>query len=425
MKKQALLISLALVLVAVVVINFIVKSGKGSENTVMFWHGIEGREKNEVLQRLIDEYNKKTGDVKIVAENYGAADQLSGKIMAAVSGNTAPDILWWAPQQFGELARSGLLLSLDGVIENDSGFDKSDIYSGLWDASTIDGKIYSLPFDTNSLAVYYNKKMFREAGVSVPKTWLEFQTVAAKLTRDSDSDGIPEVYGFMVPLGKNEWTVWTWQCFLWQAGGEFYDPKTNRVSFAGGAGTRALNYWLGLLDKKHAIFSENNAGYKLTEFLSGRVAMVINGPWNFQALKDQDKIDVGSFMLPKNRVRATNIGGENIAFFKKSEKKLPQLWAFAKYVMGEEFQVKWAISTGYLPVSKKAAASGDYQEFLEQNPFIRVYVDSMSIGRVRPSIPEYNKMSAILGEYLEKALYKKLPAGEALDDAQKKISKIL
>ena len=96
-----------------------------------------------------------------------------------------------------------------------------------------------------------------------------------------------------------------------------------------------------------------------------------------------------------------------------------------KFVMSADFQVDWAMNTGYLPVSKSAARSEAYQAFLRDNPFIQAYNDQMPAGRTRPSIPQYPAVSQVLGKYLEAALYGKLSSKEALDKAAAEVNQLL
>jgi multiple sugar transport system substrate-binding protein len=96
-----------------------------------------------------------------------------------------------------------------------------------------------------------------------------------------------------------------------------------------------------------------------------------------------------------------------------------------KFLMSADFQVDWAMNTGYLPVSKSAANSPRYQEFLQANPFIKAYNDQMPVGKTRPSIPQYPALSQTLGKYLEAALYGKLSSQEALDKAAAEVNALL
>jgi len=374
---------------------------------------------NKILQAKIDEFNRRHTDIYIDAQVYGAADQLGPKLDASVAGGTPPDLLWWAPAFFPKYAEAGALKNLDDFIAEDKAFDRADVYDFLWEMGSYEGKTYASPFSANNLGIYYNKAMFERAGLTTaPATWEEFAAAASVLTRDG-------AQGFHVPIGTSEWTVWTWQCFLWQAGGELLTGDKRAAAFNSPAGVAALDYWKSLLASKSSVFSETDAGYKTDDLLAGRVAMTINGPWNYATLKEQKAVEVGSFAMPQQSRAATNIGGESLFLFKSNPQTERAAWEFMKFVMSPDFQVDWAIGTGYLPVSKSASANERYAVFLGENPFMQTYNNQMPAGRTRPSIPQYPAVSAALGKHLEAALYGKYSSQEALDRAAAEVNILL
>ena len=410
---------LALVVVGGLLLGCSSARSKDGTVAVTFWHGMESGVNNEVLEAKIAEFERRHPRIHIDAQVYGAADQLGPKLDAAVAGQTPPDLLWWAPAFFPRYAEAGVLRSLDDLIAQDPDFHRDDVYGFLWELGSYGGHVYATPFSVNNLAVYYNKKMFEEAGIgAVPRDWDELRASARKLTRG-------KVRGFQIPIGTSEWTVWTWQCFLWQGGGEVLSPDGTKAAFNTAAGVRALDFWRGLMAEGSASFSETDAGYKTDDFLAGRVAMMINGPWNYPLLQSQRAVAVGVFALPGGERLATNAGGESLFLFRSQPEREQAAWEFMKFVMSADFQVDWALRSGYLPVSRSAAASPAYQAVLEANPFMRVFNDQMGVGRVRPSIPQYPALSATLGKYLEAGLYGRYSSKDALDRAAAEVDALL
>ena len=385
---------------------------------VVFWHGMESGVNNEVLRLKIDEFNRRHPDIFIDAQVYGAADQLGPKLDAAVAGRTPPDLLWWAPAFFPKYAAAGALRPLDDLLANDASFDRGDVYDFLWRMGSYDGKVYVTPFSANNLGIYYDRAALREAGVTEPpRTWNEFRDIARRTTT-------PGRKGFQIPAGAAEWTVWTWQCWLWQAGGELLTPDDRRAAFNSSAGVAALDYWRALL-ADGAGRTETDAGYKTEDFLARRVAMTSNGPWNYPVLQKQRAVDYGVFPLPVGERAATNIGGESLFLFRSDERREQAAWEFMKYVMSADFQVEWAMSTGYLPVSRSANDDPRYREYLAANDFMRVFAEQMPVGKTRPSIEQYPAVSAVLGRYIEAALYDKYTSQEALDRAAAEVNALL
>ena len=393
-------------------------SKQDQRTRVTFWHGMESGINNRILQTKIDAFNSAHPDIFIDAQIYGSADQLGPKLDAAVAGHTPPDLLWWAPAFFPKYAEAGALRELDDFLAADKSFDRTDVYDFLWEMGSYQNHVYASPFSANNLGMYYNKQAFAEAGITqTPATWDEFRSVVKQLSR-------PDRRGFQVPAGSSEWTVWTWQCFLWQAGGEILTPDQRRAAFNSPAGVAALDFWKQLL-ADGAVLTETDAGYKTDDFLAGRVAVTMNGPWNYPLLQKQKAIDVGAFPLPRQTRAATNIGGESLFLFKSNDRTERAAWEFMKYVMSPDFQVDWAMNTGYLPVSKQASRDAKFAAYLAAHPFMKTFDEQMTGGKIRPSIPQYPALSATLGKYLEAALYNKYTSAEALDRAATEVNKLL
>jgi len=110
--------------------------------------------------------------------------------------------------------------------------------------------------------------------------------------------------------------------------------------------------------------------------------------------------------------------------FKTTSEREQAAFTFAEYVMGEAFQTKWAMETGYLPVNLKARQSEAYQAFLKQQPQVRVFLDQAQSGRSRPIFPGYSRISESLGRAIESVLLGKSSPQAALEKAQRRMDLI-
>jgi multiple sugar transport system substrate-binding protein len=145
--------------------------------------------------------------------------------------------------------------------------------------------------------------------------------------------------------------------------------------------------------------------------------MTINGPWNYSALQQQHQVSYGAFPLPKDKIAATNIGGESLFIFNTTPAQNKAAFLFAKYVTSPTFQIGYDTGSGYLPVSKTAEDSPQFQTYLKNNPFIDVFAKEMAIGKARPPIPAYSQISADIGNGIENALYGRMSVKAALHQA--------
>ncbi|MBG1265653.1 ABC transporter substrate-binding protein [Nostoc sp. WHI] len=390
------------------------------------WQGVNPPPNRDVLQKLVDKFNRSHPDIQVESLYIGQQDQQTPKILAAVVGNAPPDLLWYNPTIAGQLVELGAILSLDEMLEKSP--IKAEIDPALYTSMKYNGKIWSVPFATNNVGIFYRPSLFKAAGITeLPRTWQEFRQVAQKLTRDTNGDGQTDQYGMFLPLGKGEFTVFTWLPFMWSGGGELVngdlqnaagvDLQDNQGAIA------ALQFWRDLIKDGSAILSAPERGYETDDLLAGKVAMQLNGPWllgQFQATG----VDFDVFPIPIRQKPATVIGGENLFFFKTTPRRERAAFEFVEYALSEEFQTELALGTGYLPVNLKSRQSRKYQEFVQKIPQIKVFLDQAKYGRSRPIFPGYNRISDSVGRAIESVLLGKNSPTDSLKTTQQRLDLI-
>lgn len=381
------------------------------------WHGVNPPANRDVLQRLVDRFNEAHPHIQVEALYVGQGDQQIPKILAAVVGDAAPDLLWYAPMITGQLVELGALRSLDDWLSTAP--VAAEIDPALRESMQWEGKTWSIPFGTNNVGVFYRPSLFAAAGIrQLPQTWDEFRQVAKALT-------IPEKnqHGLLLPLGKGEWTVFMWLPFFWGGGGEIV-TESGAVQVASSGAIAALQFWQDLVNDGSAILSQPERGYELDAFLAGKVAMQLSGPWTLGQLR-QTGIEFGVMPIPAGLRPATSTGGENLFFFRSSPQREQAAQVFGEYVLSEAFQTEWAIATGYLPVNLRSRQSHDYQTFVAQQPAVQVFLDQAKYGRSRPIVPRYNRISDALGRAIESVLLNQNTPAAAIDAAQRRLDRLL
>lgn len=256
------------------------------------WQGVNPPPNRDVLQKLVDKFNQTHSDIQVESLYIGQQDQQMPKILAAVVGNAPPDLLWYNQTIGGQLVELNALIPLDDYLNKSP--VKSEIDPTLFESMEYEQKIWSVPFATNNVGVFYRPSLFKAAGVEVPKTWEEFRQVAKKLTRDTNNDGQIDQHGMVLPLGKGEFAVFTWLPFMWSGGGELVSGSAGAagVDLADNKGaTSALQLWRNLITDGSAILSGPERGYETDALVAGKVAMQLTGPWTlgeFQAKGIED-----------------------------------------------------------------------------------------------------------------------------------------
>jgi len=377
------------------------------------WHGVNPPSNRVVLQKLVDKFNQSQSDVFVEALYVGQPDQQIPKILAAVVGNAPPDLLWYNPTLTGRLVELEAIQPLDDFWANSPMAQALD--PALRSTMELEGHLWSIPFSANNVALFYRPSLFQAAGITqLPRTWTDLMAVARQLTKDLDGDGKTDQYGLLLPLGKGEFTVFSWLPFLWSTGAELL-PKLDSEG-----AIEALTFWQNLVKEGVALLSQPERGYEEENFFAGKVAMQITGSWALQYIQSKG-IDYGIMPLPYAKVPATVVGGENLFMFKTNPQRQGLAWRFMEYVLSEEFQTEWATGTGYLPVNLNAQRHPAYQEYLNRNPLMAIFLRQMSTAKSRPIVYAYPRLSERLGRAIEAALLGRQSPAVALRNAQAKL----
>ncbi len=385
------------------------------------WHGINPPPNRDVFKTLTDKFNETHPHVQVEPIYIGQPDQQLPKILTSIVGNAPPDLLWNTPTMAGKLAELNAIQPLENWLDKSP--IKAEIDPALFESMELGGHIWSIPLATNNTGIFYRPSLFAAAGIKeVPQNWQQLKQAARSLTRDTNGDGRTDQHGIVLPLGKGEWTVFTWLPFMFSAGGELkaQTPQTPVPQIDNPGSLAALELWKDLLTEGSAILSAPERGYELDNFIAGKVAMQITGPWTIAQLQ-QSAIDYAVMPIPALKRPATVVGGENLFLMKTSPEREKAALEFLEYVLGEEFQTAWALGTGYLPINLKSRQSKAYLSFVEKTPVLQVFLAQMNSARSRPIISGYSRVSENLGRAIEATLLGRNPQ-DTLKEAQERLT---
>ncbi len=392
-------------------------SNNNTVTKITFWHGINPPENREIFNKLLAKFNEKNPTIQVEALYVGQPDEQLPKIIAAIAGNQPPDLLWYVPQLTGKLVELQALKPLQDWWNNSE--IKVEIDPAMLATMELDNNIWSVPFATNNAAMFYRPSLFEKAGITdTPKTWNEFAQVAKKLTIDTNNDGRIDQNGVLLSSGKGEFTVFVWLPFIFSANGQII--QNNQPNLVSEGTEKALQLGVELVKENIAILSAPDRGYELDNFINSKVAMQITGPWTLAQLKES-AIDYSVFPIPIIDQSAAVLGGENLFVFKTNPQREEATLKFLEFVLSEEFQTEWALKTGYLPINIKAQQSSEYQEFIQTNPVIKVFLNQMKVAKSRPIIADYPAISENLGRAIESSLLGEKTPKEALEESQQRL----
>ena len=296
--------------------------------------------------------------------NHVAGAGLIAKVLQQASSKTLPDVLMLDNPDVQQIAASGALSPL-----SDYGLSADGLVPAVEKANTYKGDLYGLQPVTNSIALYYNTKLLKAAGVTPPKTWDELKTASAKLTTNGE-------YGFAVDANATYEGTWQFLPFMWSNGGDEKDIATAKTA-------EALSLWTDLV--KDGSMSKSVVNWTQADvndqFMAGKAAMMINGPWQIPALKDSG-IDYGIAQIPVQSASDTAVaplGGEVWTVPNTGDKAKQQVAAKVVDCMNDAKNQLAMAKLRYTIPSKTEVA----QQFGKDVPEEQVFVDLVADARAR------------------------------------------
>lgn len=333
--------------------------------------------------------------------NHVAGAGLISKVLQQASSRTLPDVLMLDNPDVQQIAASGALSDL-----GDYGLDANDDVPGVKGANTYEGKLYGLQPVTNSIALYYNKKLLSDAGVQPPKTWDELKAAAKKLTSGS-------TYGFAMSNINTYEGTWQFLPFFWSNGGDEKDIATPEAAQALQLVEDLQND--GSMSKSSINWAQADVN---NQFIAGKAAMMINGPWQLPALKEAKNLEFDSVPIPTRTGSATvaPLGGEAFTVPQTGDKEKMQLAGkFVGCLNSDKMQNVIAGVTGNVPTNTEvgAAWAKDHQD-------VASFVTTVQTARARTGElgPDWPKAATKIYTAVQLALTGKADPEQALEQAQ-------
>ena len=354
--------------------------------SITFWHAMGGVN-GEALNTLVEKFNEENEyGITVVAEYQGDYDDEINKLKSAQLGNMGVDLVQIYDIGTRFMIDSGWIVPMQELIDA-SGFDSSVIEPNIAAYYSVDGTLYSMPFNSSTPILYYNKDMFDAAGIeSVPTTFEEISEAGDKLT----ANGVDEV----ISLGIYGWFFEQFTC---KQGLNYVNNGNGRESYAtavefdsNGAGVNILTAWKDLYDKGYAPNVGRGGDAGLADFSAGKSAMTLGSTASLkQILQDVDgKFEVGTAYFPSvtsDSEGGVSIGGGSLwALNNNDDVKKAATWKFIEFLVSAESQAYWNAQTGYFPVTTEAANEQVYKDNMEQYPQFQTAIDQL-----HDSAPEY------------------------------------
>lgn len=393
-------------------------TGSGTDGKVRVWHGYTDKEA-EALDRLAARWNTTHPGQQVELVFNGGNDNALQKTLASFASGNPPEVAYQYGSSITGLTGRPQTQDLTDLLRGDTAFDWDDLFPAGREAATVGGRIYGVPALVDNLSLVYNRKLFDEAGIAHPTetwTWDDFRSAAKRLSGDGR-------FGWAYVNDGTEDTVWRFLALLWQAGGDLLSQDGRKAAFASDAGVQAMRLLRDMAVTDKSVYLDAGDQQYLNLFNSGRVAMLWTGPWDLGSINED--VRYGVQFLPGKVTHATIAGPDTFVVFGENgrENALP----FLKWLLSAEIHLEFALETGHLPLRQSEVDLSGYAEFEAKYPGTRVFVDNLAknVTKSRPNIPQYPKISQVLGTAVQSVLLGQAEPEAALEQARGEVDQEL
>ncbi len=403
MRKFATMASLALMLTLLVALV----PAQAQEDVLKFWTFEYAEDVDPFFDAYVEEWNA-THDLKVERQEFPWA-QYTGEILTTgIATGEAPDVFFISPGDWRRYAEGGLALPLNDYFPE---YLKEDLLPASLAAVTLNDNIYSVPFEMEPVALWYNKAIFEEAGLEVPTTWDELVAAAEALTTS-------ERYGILIPTNPDYYENFVFYPFLWMAGGEVVNEDFTAAAVNTPEAARALGLWGTLIKEGYAAPTSLGADPVDERFPTEQAAMFVSGYWVYGWLTANypefvEKVGVASIPAPDEGDELITVyGGWTVMVYAGTEHPA-EAAEFAINMFGAEDNARaaaWTIEYN-TKLSPRQSVLEDNADFYGEFPYSVFANDIFPTARPEPSFPP--EIAQAVWEALQDVMF----AGVSPEDA--------
>lgn len=340
--------------------------------TITYWQYTYPTKVTEI-KNLIKEFEAKNPEIKVVEQDY-PHDQFENKVFAAQKAGVGPDVVNIYNGWIAQFVKQKAIQPIPSELMSQK--DIQDFYVKTVQPQSGDGQYYSLPTAVRSLALFWNKDLFKKAGLDPdkpPQTWDELISDAKKMTVMT-SDGRYQQEGFAWNVSGQGYHTLE-EVLLRQWGiKEPFSADGRKVQWdSSPAGFDAFQYWMNMTMVDKIGTPDFNTDYS-TAFLANKAGMMIDGSYRLGDMKNA-KFNWGVTELPVKEVGGlqsnyasywTNAIGANV-----KGQKLQAAEKFLKFLMSPDVEKDWLKNIGEIPAAKSLSTDKDILSNAQYAPFVK------------------------------------------------------
>ncbi|WP_345762062.1 ABC transporter substrate-binding protein [Diaminobutyricibacter sp. McL0608] len=388
-------------------------SGNAGSDKVTLSYAIWDAPQKPAMQKIVDEFEKQNPNIQVKIQ-VTPWDTYWTKLQTAATGGSAPDVFWMNDANLPNYANGGAIASLQNRIDADK-MDMSNYVQAQVKADSWDGKVFGIPKDVDAIGLWYNKKLFADAGVPVPTadwTQQDLITAAKKLT-----DPAKGVYGIAAQDAAQQ----SYYSTIPQAGGYVISPDKKKSGYDTPEAIAGVQFWVDLINKYKVspTLQQMTDTDPDTMFQSGKVAMIYEGSWAATQFNGVPYAKANAQVAPMPK--GSQAGGvtNGLANVMSAKTAHPdQAWAFLKF-LGSKRAADIQAETGTVIPAYNGTAEVWAKSLPNYN--LSVFVDALKTATAYPA----SLNTAVWQDAATKEFDKAWTGDESVETAAKNVTAMM
>ncbi|MEO5691483.1 MAG: ABC transporter substrate-binding protein [Usitatibacter sp.] len=374
----------------------------------------------KTIDAMAAEFEKENAGIKVKPVYAGTYQDTIVKALTAHKAGTPPTTAVLLSTDMFTLIDEDAIVPFDGV-------DASVYYPAFMENSQTGGKTWGIPFQRSTIVLYWNKELFKAAGLDpekAPASWKEMVEYAQKLTK-RDAAGNVTQWGVQIP--SSGFPYWLFQGLTTPNGVKLMNAEGTETYFDKPEVVEALQYWVDL-GRRHKVMPTGVIEWGTTpkDFFEKKIAMMWTTTGNLTNVKNNAKFDFGVAMLPQSKRRGSPTGGGNFYVFKKATKEQQAAAVkFALWMTTAERAAQWGMDTGYVAVRPDAWKTPKMLEYTKGFPVALVARDQLAYSVAELSTHDNQRVTKALNDGIQAALTGAKEPAAAMKDSQAEAARIL
>ena len=356
--------------------------------TINFWGGLTGSDK-DAMETIVLAFEEENPDIDV--EFYSAPwTEMFTKFAASFGTASGPDIMMLHCTDVPNFSSLGMLSEIAGLAA-ELGITSDQYSEAVWNGCSYGGTQWAIPLDYHPMAVYKNADLFEAAGIDPDiefESAEQFIEVCKQLTITNDAG---EVIQYGLGIGSDHaHTMRYWYGLLYQNGGQFLSEDGTEAAFNSEEGIEALE-WLADLVHVEEVVPYHEADID-ADFLAGRIAMVIEGPWFIPTIAETN-MNVTTAKFPQIYEEFAvwaNSHALAIPAYSANDARLDAAKQLLKYLI--ENSIMWSTG-GQIPANYSVVESAEYQA-LDWYEYFKTFIDEAPYVVYEPLIPKTAELGA-------------------------------